>query len=170
MPEQEQDHDQHIGLQNPDEDEMPSEMQDYGFAAFRHAVGLGPHPGEYKGPPRRKRAEGEPTEANRERAREEEQGEISAKKMHAAHRGEELGPSEFTQQQEQQRGALQRQATTAGQAQAAQAQAGMKPPNAPPAPSGPSGVTKPFPAQQEAGALPTTGKMSNQPEGQEAQE
>jgi hypothetical protein len=95
-----EDEDQNIGFQNPDEDEMPSEMKYYGLAAFRHATGLGPHPGTYKGPPRRKRAEGEPTETDHERAREE--GEISAKKMKAAMRGGDLGPEQFETEESQQ--------------------------------------------------------------------
>jgi hypothetical protein len=65
------DEDQNIGFQDPDEEEMPSEMKDYGLAAFRHAAGLGPHPGTYKGPPRRKRKPDEPTETDRQRAAEE---------------------------------------------------------------------------------------------------
>jgi hypothetical protein len=42
--------DQDIGLQNPDEDDMPFEMKDHWLAAFRHAAGFGPDPGAYKGP------------------------------------------------------------------------------------------------------------------------
>jgi len=84
--------------------------------------------------------------------------ERNYKKMKAAQSGQELGPSQFLQQQEQQAGALQRQAATQGASQASQAQAGMTTPNAPPAPSGPAGVSQPFPAQAKPGAVPTTGK------------
>jgi len=153
------DEDQNIGFQNPDEEEMPSEMQDYGLAAFRHAAGLGPHPGEYKGPPRKKRKEGEPTPTDHERAREEE---ANAPKMRAAMRGGDLGPEQFEQEQAKQTGALQQLAGAAGQQQAAQAQAGQMPVNAPPAPSGAAGVTEPYAAQAKPGAVPTSGKMPQQ--------
>ena len=138
-------------------------MQDHWFAAFRHAAGLGPHPGEYKGPPRKKRKEGEPTETDMQRAREEPiREEKSAHKMHAAQRGEELGPTQFQEQQARQAWAMQQVATTQGAAQALQAQAGMKP-HAPPAPSGAAGVTKPYAAQASPEAVPTTGETPTQP-------
>jgi hypothetical protein len=83
--------------------------------------------------------------------------------MHAAHRGEELGPTEFQEQQQKQTGALQRQATTQGAAQAFQAQGVQAPVNPPAAPIGAAGVTQPYPAQRGAGAVPTTGKTPSQP-------
>jgi hypothetical protein len=156
MPE---DEDHHIGYQDQDE-EIPSEMKDYGLAAFRHAAGFGPHPGEYKGPPRKQRKEGEPTESDMQRAHEE--GEASSKKMQAAMRGGDLGPEQFEQEEAQQAGALQQLAGGAGQLKAAQAQAGQAGVNAPPAPTGTAGVTKPFPAQAAPGAVPTTGRPPKQ--------
>jgi hypothetical protein len=84
--------------------------------------------------------------------------------MRAVQTGQELGPSQFQEQQQKQAGALQRQATTMGEQQASIAQAGMKPPNAPPAPSGPEAVSKPFAAQQALGAVPTTGKAPQEEE------
>jgi hypothetical protein len=134
---------------------MPSEMKDHWFAAFRHAAGLGPHPGDYKGPPRRKRAEGEPTETDLQSAREEPLGELNAPKMKAAMRGGDLGPEQFEQEQVKQAGAIQQQSAAAGQQKAAQAQAGMTGPTPPTAPAGTAGVTEPYPAQE--GALPTAG-------------
>jgi hypothetical protein len=87
---------QDIGFQDPDEDDMPSELKDHMLAAFAHEAGLGPHPGMYKGPPRRKRKPGEPTETDRQSAAEEPIGEeANARKMHAAHGSQELGPTQF---------------------------------------------------------------------------
>lgn len=151
-----EDQDQNIGFQDPDE-EMPSEMKDYGLAAFRHAAGMGPHPGAYQGPPRQKRAEGEPTETDLERAREE--GEISAKKMRAAQMGGsgELAPTQFEAQGQQQTGALDQQFALQSASQAAQAQAAATSPQPPPAPSGPAGVSIPFPAQKGLESSPGAG-------------
>jgi hypothetical protein len=67
------DDDQNIGFQDPDEEDMPSEMKDHMLAAFAHGAGLGPHPGKYKGPTKRKDAEpDEPTETDLDNARQEE--------------------------------------------------------------------------------------------------
>jgi len=141
-------------------DAMPDQMKQHMWAALEHKAGLGPHPGKYSGPEHPGVHEDEITDTDLHRARE---GEISHKKMRAAQRGEDLGPSQFEEQQQKQTGALQQLAGTAGQAKAAQAQAGMTPPNAPPAPSGPAGVSKPFKAQEAPGAMPTTGKAPEQP-------
>jgi hypothetical protein len=91
---------------------------------------------------------------------------MSAKKMKDAMRGGDLGPEQFEQEEVKQSGAMQQQAGTIGQAQAAQAQAAETPVNAPPAPSGTAGVTTPFPAQASPGAVPTVGKTPNQPQDQ----
>jgi hypothetical protein len=81
--------DQNIGFQDPDEEDMPPELKDHMLAAFQHAAGLGPHPGMYQGPPRRRR--GEPTETDLQSAREEPIGEeLNARKMHAADGSQEL--------------------------------------------------------------------------------
>jgi hypothetical protein len=156
------DEDQNIGLQDQDDEGMPPEMKEYGLAAFAHMAGVGPHPGEYKGPPRGKRPD--VTETDLQRAHEESEGEeASSKKMRAAMTGQALGPSQFAQQQMKQAGAMQQLAGTLGQKQAVQAQAKQTPPNAPPAPSGPAGVTTPYPAQASPGAVPTTGNMQAKP-------
>jgi hypothetical protein len=125
------------------------------WAALEHMAGLGPHPGKYKGPPHPGVHPDTITETDLQRARE---GEMSSKKMKDAMRGGDLGPEQFEQEEVKQAGALQRLAGTAGQQQAAVARAAQVPVNAPPAPSGSAGVTKPFPAQQKSGAVPTTGK------------
>jgi hypothetical protein len=147
------DTEQQIGFQGGDDDEMPPEMKDHMLAAFAHKAGLGPHPGMYKGPPRRKRADrNEPTDTDMQRAAEEPiEGEAESKKMKAAHTGGSLvglGPTEMEQTAVQQQGALQQAATTAGSAQAAQAQAAQVPRTPPAAPSGPEGVSQPYPAQR----------------------
>jgi len=133
------DEDQNIGFQDPDE-EMPSEMKDYGLAAFAHAAGFGPHPGTYQGPPRRK--PGEPTETDLQRAHHEE---ANAPKMREAQMG--LAPSEMEQQKVKQTQALGQQATTQGAVKAQQAQGAQTPVPAPAAPSGPAGTQTPYPAQ-----------------------
>ena len=84
--------------------------------------------------------------------------ERNYKKMQAAQRGGDLGPEQFEQEQVQQAGALQRQAGTMGQQQAAQAQATETSAAPPPAPTGTAGVTTPYPAQRTPGAISTTGK------------
>jgi len=152
---------QQIGFQGGgDDDEMPPEMKAHMLAAFAHKAGLGPHPGMYKGPPRRKRADldDEPTDTDMQRAAEEpredeepHEGEAESKKMKAARTGGSLvglGPSGMEQTAVQQRGALQQAASTAGTAQAAQAQAAQVPKIPPAAPSGPQGVSEPYPAQR----------------------
>jgi hypothetical protein len=143
---------QQIGFQGGDDDEMPPEMKDHMLAAFAHKAGLGPHPGIYKGPPRRKRDRDEPTDTDMQRAAEEPiEGEASAKKMQAARTGGSLfglGPSKMEQTAVQQQSTLQQAATTAGTAQAAQAQAAQVPRTPPAAPSGPEGVSQPYPAQR----------------------
>jgi hypothetical protein len=95
------------------------------------------------------------------------EGEANARKMHAVHRGEDLGPTEFQEQQQKQTGALQQLSGSAGQQKAAQAQAGMTTPAPPPAPSGPAGVTRPYEAQASPGAVPTSGEMPKQQGDQE---
>jgi hypothetical protein len=139
-----QDQDQNIGFQNPDEDEMPSEMKEYGLAAFRHAAGFGPHPGTYQGPPRKRR---DPDE-------EPPSGEASAEKMHAAQTGGSpgLGPTEAQANLAKQRAVLQQKAAQQSEVAAQQAQAQQTSPTPPPAPSGPQGVSQPYPAQ--AGQAP----------------
>jgi hypothetical protein len=146
---------QQIGFQGGDDDEMPPEMKAHMLAAFTHEAGLGPHPGMYKGPPRRRRADrDEPTDTDRQRAAEEPiEGELSAKKMQAARTGGSpvgLGPGEFEQKQVQQQGALEQQMTTQGAAQAAQARAQQTSVTPPAAPVGPQGTTVPYSAQKGA--------------------
>src|ERR1700746_1902285 len=89
---------QQIGFQGADEDDdMPPEMRDHMLAAFAHKAGLGPHPGMYKGPPRKKRDSDEPTDTDMQRAAEEPIAEeASAAKMHAAQTAGStgLGPTE----------------------------------------------------------------------------
>jgi hypothetical protein len=148
---------QQIGFQDPDEEDMPSEMKDHMLAAFRHEAGLGPHPGMYKGPPRKKRTPGEPTETDLQSAREEPiGGEASAAKMHAAQTGGStgLGPTEAQQALIKQRAALQQQTTGAAAQTAAQAQGAQSAIQPPAAPSGPAGVTQPYPAQKGPQAAP----------------
>ena len=84
--------------------------------------------------------------------------EANALKMRAAQTGQELGPSQFQEQEVKQTGALQQQATTQQASQASQAQSQQRPVNAPAAPGGPAGVVTPYPAQKAPGALPATGK------------
>ena len=141
---------ENIGFQDPDEDEMPSEMKDHMLAAFRHEAGLGPHPGPYTGPPRRKRDPDQPTETDMQRAAEESDErphEAGYKKMKAAQRGG-LGPSEMEQAAAKQQSAIQQTAGTTGQVQATKAQAAQVGPAPPPAPGGPEGVSEPYPAER----------------------
>lgn len=149
--------DQQIGFGGGDDDDMPPEMREHMLAAFAHHAGLGPHPGKYKGPPRKQRPPDDITDTDRQRAEEEPiEGEASAAKMHSAQMGapeaagQSLGPSAMDQAQIKQRGAMSQQAATKAAQQAAQAQAAQAPVNAPPAPSGPLGSTIPFPAQKGA--------------------
>jgi hypothetical protein len=163
---------QQIGLQGgDDDDEMPPEMRDHMLAAFAHKAGLGPHPGMYKGPPRRKRADrDEPTDTDMQRAAEEPIAEeASAAKMHAAQTAGStgLGPTEAQQALIKQRSALRQQAAGAAAQTAAQAQAGQSAIVPPAAPSGPAGVTQPYQAQK--GPQATPGPAAGQP-GPEADE
>jgi hypothetical protein len=138
--------DQQIGFQGgDDEDEMPPEMKAHMLAAFAHHAGLGPHPGKYKGPPRKKRDPDEPTDTDMQRAQEEPLEEASAKKMRQAQMG--LAPSEMERAQVKQQGALQQQMATQGAMKAQQAQGGMTQAPPPQAPTGPAGTTAPYPAQ-----------------------
>jgi hypothetical protein len=136
-------------------DAIPAQMKDHMWAALLHKAGLGPHPGKYSGPEHPGVHEDEITDTDLHRARE---GEVSSKKMQAAHRSEDLGPGEFETQQAKQTGALQQLAGTAGQVQAAQAQASKVPMVPPSSPAGAAGVSRPFPAQAGPGAVPTTGR------------
>jgi hypothetical protein len=166
------DDDQQIGLQGgSDEDEMPPEMKAHMLAAFAHHAGLGPHPGMYKGPPRRKKSDpDEITDTDRQRAEEEPLEdppvgqELSEKTMHAAQTGGAdmgLGPSGMDTVSAKQQGTLQQQAATQGAVQAQQAQAAQTPVNAPAAPVGPQGVTQPLPAQR--GPQPTPSATAGLP-------
>jgi hypothetical protein len=145
------DEDQNIGFQDPDQEDMPSEMKDHWLAAFGHAAGQNPHPGPYKGPKRKARDPDEPTESDRESARQEE---ANAQKMRAAQMGAPeaaaIGPTPMEQAQVKQSGAISKEADLQAAQQAAQAQGAQAPVNAPPAPSGPAGATIPFPAQKGA--------------------
>jgi hypothetical protein len=156
---------QQIGFQGgDDDDDMPPEMRDHMLAAFAHKAGLGPHPGMYKGPPRKKRDPDEPTDTDMQRAAEEPIAEeASAAKMHAAQTGGStgLGPTEAQQALIKQRAALQQQATGAAAQSAAQAQGGQSAIEPPAAPSGPAGVTQPYPAQKGPEAAP--GPAAGQP-------
>jgi hypothetical protein len=142
----EDDEDQNIGFQDPDAEDMPSEMKDHMLAAFQHGAGLGPHPGKYTGPTKRPGAGGPPTETDLQRAREEE---ANAEKMHAAQTGGsgDLGPTQMESQQSDQGNKLEQQATTQGQAKASQAQSQMAPVNPPEAPGSAVGQSQPYRAQ-----------------------
>lgn len=139
-----------------DEDDMPPEMKAHMLAAFAHKAGLGPHPGMYQGPPRRKRVSDEPSDTDMQRAAEEpleDEGrphEASYRKMKAAQTGGRgLGPSAMETAAAAQTGAMQKQAETQGAAQAAQAQGGQPTiPPPPAAPGGPAGVSAPYAAQR----------------------
>lgn len=147
------DDDQQMGFQGggDDEGEMPPEMKAHMLAAFAHEAGVGPHPGMYKGPPRKRRDPDEITDTDMQRAEEEPLSEeASAAKMHAAQTGggdSDLGPPEIAQQQAKQTTALQHEATTQGAQQAQQAQAKQAPVTPPEAPGGAAGQTQPYPAQ-----------------------
>jgi hypothetical protein len=145
------DNDDNIGFQDPDQEDMPSEMKDHWLAAFGHLAGQNPHPGKYKGTTKRKGADrDDPTESELDNARQQE---ANATKMHAAQTGGGdmgLGPTGMDTARLKQQGALQQQAATQAATQAQQAQAAQSPVNAPPAPSGPVGSTIPFPAQKGA--------------------
>jgi hypothetical protein len=144
------DQDQNIGFQDPDQEDMPSEMKDHWLAAFGHKAGQNPHPGPYKGPKRKKADPDEPTESDRDSARQEE---ANARKMRAAQTGggeQSLGPSQMDQAQVKQRGAMSQQAALQAAQQAQQAQGAQQPVTAPAAPAGPAGTTTTFPAQQGA--------------------
>jgi len=53
-------------------DRMPEEMKSHAWSAFAHSAGLKPHPGMYKGKPHPGVPEDAVTEADEERARENE--------------------------------------------------------------------------------------------------
>ena len=150
-----QDEDHDIGFQDPDAEDMPSEMKDHMLAAFRHGAGLGPHPGMYKGPTRRKGHDPDaPTETDLQRAQEEPIGEeASAKKMHAAQIGggdTALGPSQIEQQTVKQRTSVNQQADLQSAAQAQQVAGKQVPSQPPPAPTGPQGTSIPYSTQKGA--------------------
>ena len=117
-------------------DDAPQEFKDHLLAAMTHMAGHGPHPGKYKGPPLKhdeEPDENEISELDLQHAREEpledeRPHEASYKKMQAARTGGGgLGPSQMQGQQVQQTGAIQQQAATQSQVQAAQKQAAMIP-------------------------------------------
>lgn len=160
-----EDDEQQFDIGNQDHfDNAPEEMKDHLMAAFLHKAGKGSHPGKYAGPQPHPPSEEAITEGDLQRAHEE--GEISSRKMKAAMRGGDLGPGQFEQQEAKQAGALQQASAVQGQQQAAQAQGSQQPVNPPPAPAGPAGTSTPYPAQAKPGAVPTTGNMPSQDQGQ----
>jgi hypothetical protein len=145
-----QDEEHDIGYQDPNQEDMPSEMKDHMFAAFRHGAGLGPHPGKYTGPTRRKDQDpDDPTETHLDHAQQEE---ANARKMHLAQTGgsEVLGPTQMDQAQVKQRGALGQQAGLMQAQAAAKAQAAQQPVDPTAGPSGAQGTSTVFPAQKGA--------------------
>src|SRR5215469_2462801 len=126
---------------------MPPQMRDHAWAAFAHKAGLGPHPGQYQGPPHPGVPDDTVTDSDLQRARE---GEVGSKKMREAQSGGAgpgLGPEEEAQLLAKQQQALQQKAAAEAQMQAQQAQAQQTSPTPPPAPSGSAGVSQPYPAQ-----------------------
>jgi hypothetical protein len=152
-------------LPGDQEAQTTPEAQDHMLAAFKHAAGLGPHPGKKS----HKIARGprplgdEITDIDRQRAYEEpiaEAKEPGAKKMRAAQTAGAsetgLGPTAAEQTLVKQQGALQQQAAAGGAQQAAQAQGQQASVAPPPAPVGPQGTTVPYPAQKGAVGGPGT--------------
>jgi hypothetical protein len=159
--------DQNVGFQDPDQEDMPSEMKDHWLAAFGHAAGQNPHPGKYQGPTRRKKVDpDDPTESELDNARQQE---ANASKMHAAQTGapeaaaQSLGPSAMDQAAIKQGQALSKRSDTQAAMQAQQAQGAQTPVNAPQAPAGPQGFTIPFPAQK--GAVGGAGNLQQPSQG-----